>query len=134
SGLVEIHRNQLFADIFTLFDQDTYVNPFSLELLGPHYIALAIEGFVLFFLNIIVEYVQFSCSFITKRSSKMTLSINEDSDEMEERKKAHQNRLSQFDILRVLGVSKSFQSMFGKKIAVDNVSFSIPQGEVSQFV
>lgn len=131
SGLVEIHRNQLFADIFTLFDQDTYINPFSFEMLAPHYITLIIEGFILFTINLIIEYLKFSCNFISKRSPKMTTSVNEDSDVIEERKRTHQTGLSHNDILKVFGVTKSFNSLFGKKIAVDNISFSVPRGEVS---
>lgn len=130
SGLVDIHRNQLFADIFTLFDQNTYVNPFSMEMLGPYYITLAIEGFVLFFINLIFEYFNFS-SYKTKKIIK-SIVLNEDSDVAEERKKVHLNDNSS-DILKIVGVTKAFKSMFGKRIAVDNVSFSVPRGEVRHF-
>ncbi|CAG2114446.1 unnamed protein product [Medioppia subpectinata] len=126
SGLVDIHRNQLFADIFTLFDQDTYVNPFSMQLLGPYYITLAVEGFVLFFANLIFELFSFS-TYKTKTIIK-SIVHNEDSDVAEERKKVHLNDTSS-DILKIVGVTKAFQSMFGKRVAVDNVSFSVPRGE-----
>lgn len=127
SGLVDIHRNQLFADIFTLFDQNTYVNPFSMEMLGSYYITLAVEGVILFFANLIFEYFNFS-SCKTKKIIKSDQQ-NEDSDVAEERRKVHLMD-NNSDILKILGVSKSFQSMLGKRIAVDNVSFSIPRGEV----
>jgi ABC-type multidrug transport system fused ATPase/permease subunit len=127
SGLVDIHRNQLFADIFTLFDQDTYVNPFSMGMLGPYYITLAVEGFILFFANLTFEYFNFS-SCKTKKIIKSNEN-NEDSDVAEERRKVHLMD-NNSDILKILDVSKSFQSMLGKRIAVDNVSFSIPRGEV----
>lgn len=129
SGLVDIHRNQLFADIFKLFDQDTYINPFSSEMLAPHYATLAIEGIVLFLANLIFEYFSFS-SCKNKKVIKSSLTHNEDSDVTEERRKVQQNDTSN-DILKILGVTKAFQSMFGKKIAVDNVSFSVPHGEVN---
>ena len=131
SGLVDIHRNQLFADIFTLFDQNTYVNPFSMEMLGPYYITLAVEGFILFFANLTFEYFSFS-SHKTKKIIKSIVN-NEDSDVAEERKKVHLNDTNS-DILKIVGVTKAFQSMFGKRIAVDNVSFSVPRGEVFKLI
>ena len=128
SGLVDIHRNQLFADIFSLFDQDTYVNPFSMEMLAPYYITLGIEGIILFFANLTFEYFNFS-SHKTKKIIK-SIVHNEDSDVAEERKKVHLSDTNN-DILKIVGVTKAFKSMFGKRIAVDNVSLSIPRGEVS---
>ncbi|XP_054168189.1 phospholipid-transporting ATPase ABCA1-like [Oppia nitens] len=126
SGLVDIHRNQLFADIFKLFDQDTYVNPFSMQMLGPYYITLAVEGIILFIVNLILEYFNFS-SYKTKQIIKSIVN-NEDNDVAEERKKVHLNETNS-DILKIVGLTKVFQSMFGKRIAVDNVSFSVPRGE-----
>ncbi|CAG2123069.1 unnamed protein product, partial [Medioppia subpectinata] len=105
---------------------DTYVNPFSMQLLGPYYITLAVEGFVLFFANLIFELFSFS-TYKTKTIIK-SIVHNEDSDVAEERKKVHLNDTSS-DILKIVGVTKAFQSMFGKRVAVDNVSFSVPRGE-----
>jgi len=58
SGLVDITKNHLLSDMFQLVNQDVYVNPFSMELLLPHYIALAIEGVVLFIINLLIELVR----------------------------------------------------------------------------
>ncbi|KAI1293754.1 Phospholipid-transporting ATPase ABCA1 [Halotydeus destructor] len=55
-------------------------------------------------------------------------STNEDPDVAEERRRVTQES-SRFDVLRVVNVSKVFKSMFGKRIAVDQVSFAIPRGE-----
>jgi hypothetical protein len=98
-----------------------------MEMLGPYYITLAVEGVILFFANLTFEYFNFS-SCKTKKIIKSN-EHNEDSDVAEERRKVHLMDNSS-DILKTLGVSKSFQSMLGKRIAVDNVSFSIPRGEV----
>ena len=172
SGIVDVHRNQLFSDIFSLFDQDIYVNPFKMEMLGKHFIIFAVEGIVLFILNLAIE-----CGLLSKVSSiffngsrsqflmvKSNDSIkSEDSDVAEERRRVsntfglqeYESRSSSAssysnssnsinsqtfnttttstnsDILRVFGVSKLFESIFGYKRAVNNVTFSVPQGEVS---
>ena len=58
SGLVDITKNHLLSEMFQLVNQDVYVNPFSMELLGPHYITLAIEGIILFIVNLIIELIR----------------------------------------------------------------------------
>lgn len=127
SGLVDITRNQLFYEIFTLFDQDVYVSPFSMELLGPHYMTLAIEGAVFFTLNLIIEVCSNWC-LTAKGKVSTSPYINEDNDVAEERRRVTQES-SRFDVLRVVNVSKIFQGMFGKRMAVDHVSFAVPRGE-----
>ena len=55
SGLVDVTKNHLLSEMFLLVGQDVYVNP--LELLGPHYLTLAVEGVLLFVVNLIIELV-----------------------------------------------------------------------------
>lgn len=129
SGLVEVHKNQLFADIFTLFDQDVYVNPFTMEMLGPHFSALAFEGLLFFMINLLFEYFSYNSWIQPKIPPPPT--EPEDSDVADERRRVHQKEFSRYDVLQVVEVSKSFQSIFGQKTAVDQVSFSVPRGEVS---
>uniref|UniRef100_T1KYU1 ABC transporter domain-containing protein n=1 Tax=Tetranychus urticae TaxID=32264 RepID=T1KYU1_TETUR len=180
SGLVDVTKNQLFAEIYTLFGQDAYVNPFSMQMLGKHYIYLASEGAILFFLNLFIEIIANSSFFHWIRSSKSPISssstslssasstssssvsassstsnprttttttttitssttsssstingqyANEDCDVIEECRRVTQTDGSLFDILRVIEVTKVFKSMFGKRVAVNNVSFGVPRGE-----
>ena len=58
SGLVDITKNHLLSEMFLLVNQDVYVNPFSMDLLAPHYITLAIEGVILFIVNLLVELIR----------------------------------------------------------------------------
>lgn len=81
SGIVDVHRNQLFADIFVLFDQDTYVNPFSYEMLGKHFTIFAVQGIVFFIINLAIE-----CDLISKINSlfKSKKLFNHDLDPQDE--------------------------------------------------
>lgn len=128
SGLVDITRNQLFSEIYTLFDQDVYVSPFSMDLLGPHYITLASEGVIFFLLNLIIELTA-NWSFRCGTDKTQEPAQGEDSDVSEERRRVIQDQSSRFDVMRVINVSKVFQSMFGKRTAVDHISFAVPRGE-----
>lgn len=128
SGLVDTTRNQLFSEIYALFEQDVYVSPFSMKLLGSHYITLAIEGAVLFLVHLIMELIGHWRVSCTKPAENMPIP-NEDTDVAEERLRVTQESTSRFDIMRVINVSKVMKTLFGKKTTVDRVSFAVPRGE-----
>ena len=127
SGLTDITRNQLFTEIYSLFDHDVYVSPFSMDLLGPHYVTLTVEGFLFFFLHLVIEFASTWRISWTRRVSN-TVIPNEDSDVADERNRVAQES-SRFDIMRVINVSKTVQGMAGKKVAVDRISFAVARGE-----
>lgn len=69
SGLVDVTKNHLLSEMFLLVGQDAYVNP--LELLGPHYITLAVEGVLLFIVNLIVELIRNGDLWFIDRCNKI---------------------------------------------------------------
>jgi ABC-type multidrug transport system ATPase subunit len=127
SGLTDVTRNQLFTEIYTLFDHDVYVSPFSMDLLGKHYIILTVEGFVFFILHLIIEFVS-TWRISWTRSVTNSVIPHEDSDVADERTRVTQES-SRFDIMRVINVSKIVKSMAGTKAAVDRISFAVTRGE-----
>ena len=127
SGLTDITRNQLFAEIYTLFDHDVYVSPFSMELLGVHYITLASEGLLFFLLHLLVELAS-TWRLTWNRQAVAEVIPDEDGDVADERNRVTQES-SRFDIMRVMNVCKEVQSLAGNKMAVDRVSFGVARGE-----
>ena len=127
SGLTDITRNQLFSEIYSLFDHDVYISPFSMELLGNHYITLAVEGCIFFLIHLLIELVS-AWRISWTRSATSAVIPDEDSDVAEERNRVTQES-SRFDIMRVINVSKIVKGMFGKKAAVDRISFAVARGE-----
>lgn len=71
SGLVDVTKNHLLSEMFQLVGQDVYVNPFSMELLVPHYITLGVEGVLLFIVNLLIELVRNGDLWFMNRYSKM---------------------------------------------------------------
>jgi ABC-type multidrug transport system ATPase subunit len=128
SGLVDITRNQLFSEIYSLFDHDVYVSPFSMNLLGTHYITLAIEGFVFFFIHLMIELVSSWRTGCSSRPASNSPVPEEDADVAEERNRVTEDS-SRFDVMRVANVSKVVKGIFGKKTAVDRISFAVARGE-----
>ena len=56
SGLIEITKNQLFADAYAVFGvNDVYKNPFSLDMLGQKYLSLIVTGIIFFLVVAIME-------------------------------------------------------------------------------
>lgn len=121
SGLVDITKNHLLSDMFQLVNQDVYVNPFSFDLLASHYITLAVEGIVLFIINLFIELVRngdlwFISKYCTSKvdtnellnaldseeenryaiyeNGKVNLAFEEDQDVFEERKRIITNELA----------------------------------------
>ncbi|XP_076323090.1 uncharacterized protein LOC143232010 isoform X1 [Tachypleus tridentatus] len=130
-GLVDLAKNHIQAEIFAMFGQDTYISPFSMELLGYHYIILAFEGLVFFILNLLLELRFFNCMkslFRFQHSKPRDPPLTEDNDVAEERKRV-MSEASKHDILKLVSLSKEFKSIAGRNVAVDNVSLAIPKGE-----
>lgn len=120
SGLVDVTKNHLLSEMFLLVGQDVYVNP--LELLGPHYLTLAVEGVLLFIINLIIElirngdlyHLRFLCNktnspellspldpedgyasiYEPANGGKVNLAFEEDADVFEERKRIITNELA----------------------------------------
>lgn len=55
NAMVLLSENQLKADVYATFGVDTYVNPFSFDMLGWHWVALGGCGLVLIIINFIYE-------------------------------------------------------------------------------
>jgi hypothetical protein len=56
SGLIEITKNQLFADAYAVFGvNNIYKNPFGFDMLGPKYLSLIVMGILFFIMVAIME-------------------------------------------------------------------------------
>lgn len=56
-GMVDLARNEIMAEIFQQFgDENAYESPFSFNVIGWNYLALALEGLVLIAANIVLDY------------------------------------------------------------------------------
>lgn len=129
-GIIEAGKNYIQAQIFSHFGDDTYVNPFSIDVMGLHLIVLAVEGVVFFVLNIFLEHLpQFMIWVERKRNKFPTDILVEDADVQQERMKI-QGKESEGDLMRLDRLYKVYQGVQGKTVAVDRVCLSISRGEV----
>ncbi|KAL5018720.1 hypothetical protein ScPMuIL_004442 [Solemya velum] len=126
-GLIIIASNQLQTMVLERFNTDVYKNPFSFEMLAWHFVALAIEGVVFFFILLIIEY-RSSCA---KRDVYKPSMEDDDKEDEEVRNERHrvQSGFTQNDAVVVRDLSKVFKRGQREFLAVDHINFGVSKGE-----
>ncbi|XP_019618294.1 PREDICTED: ATP-binding cassette sub-family A member 1-like [Branchiostoma belcheri] len=125
-GLMDMARNQLYADAFSRFGENTFKNPFDWDLVGRNLFSMVIQGILFFTFTLLVEY-RF---FIKPRKVKSNAPALEDEDEdvAEERERVSRGE-TQGDLLVLDELTKVYQSRGRKNRAVDRISVAVPAGE-----
>ncbi|XP_022102575.1 uncharacterized protein LOC110985686 [Acanthaster planci] len=128
AGLIDLLYNQSQADIYSTFGLDTYADPFSFELLGWKFVALAIESAVAFIFLLVVER---TCRWQCKDCKTETPDHHgvEDGDVNVERRRVLSGD-TKTDLVCVKNLTKVYQS-FGNSslVAVDDLCVGIPGGQ-----
>ncbi|XP_067204074.1 uncharacterized protein ldd isoform X2 [Linepithema humile] len=123
-ALVEISKNDITSELLQRFHMDTYKSPLGWDLLGLHYVILAIIGAVLFALNLLIE-----CRVLPElRSQKVNYEIvQEDEDVARERLRVESGMAD--DTLKTIKLRKEYKSVYGTNVAVQNLSFGVQEGK-----
>ncbi|XP_019697173.1 ATP-binding cassette sub-family A member 13 isoform X1 [Harpegnathos saltator] len=123
-ALVEIARNDITAELLQRFHMDTYQSPLGWSLLGVHYVFLLVIGGILFVLNLVIE-----CRvFPDVRKQKVSYEVvHEDEDVARERLRVEAGMVD--DTLKTLKLRKEYRSVYGKNVAVQNLSFGVQAGK-----
>ncbi|XP_076284763.1 lipid droplet defective isoform X2 [Lasioglossum baleicum] len=123
-ALVQISRNDITASLLEKFNMDTYQSPLGWDLLGLHFVFLAIVGTILFSLNLMIE-----CRVLptwNRRASPHTI-VEEDDDVSKERMRV-ESGMSE-DILQAVKLRKEYTSVYGTNVAVQNLSIGVQAGK-----
>ncbi|XP_035829835.1 uncharacterized protein LOC101860234 [Aplysia californica] len=124
-GLMDMVSSMFFYKLFLRFEADRYTSPFSLEVIGWHLIALAIQGAVFFIAAMVIDAITSpALSLNDKLLSKYEM---DDADVARERERVLHG--SNNDVLVVDSLSKVYRRGFKKFLAVNNISFGVPEGE-----
>ncbi|RLU15876.1 hypothetical protein DMN91_011632 [Ooceraea biroi] len=123
-ALVEISRNDITSELLGRFHMDTYQSPFSWDLLGLHYVFLAVIGAILFTLNLMIE-----CRVLPDlRKQNVTYeALEEDDDVVKERLRIETGMVD--DTLKTVKLRKEYRSVYGTNVAVQNLSFGVQSGK-----
>lgn len=122
-ALVEISKNDITSELLQRFHMDTYKSPLGWDLLGIHYVFLAIIGVVLFALNLAIE-----CRILPDlRKQKASYEVvQEDNDVARERLRVEAGMAD--DTLKTVKLRKEYRSVYGTNVAVQNLSFGVQAG------
>ncbi|XP_035980943.1 retinal-specific phospholipid-transporting ATPase ABCA4 isoform X2 [Fundulus heteroclitus] len=123
-GLIDMAMNQAVTDIYARFGEDYSPDPFHWDFIGKNLFYMAVEGFVYFILNILLQYRFFLDHWIPD-GPKPHLS-EEDKDVAEERERIHRG-VNTYDILRIKDLSKTYRGTIIP--AVDRICVGVSPGE-----
>ncbi|XP_066547830.1 retinal-specific phospholipid-transporting ATPase ABCA4 isoform X2 [Amia ocellicauda] len=123
-GLIDLALNQAVTDVYARFGEDHSLDPFSWDFVGKNIFFMAVEGFVYFTLNILIQYRFFLNHWISE--SKRPAITDEDEDVAEERERIYKGG-SKNDILKIKDLSKTY--MGRSRPAVDRICVGVPPGE-----
>ncbi|XP_028282913.1 retinal-specific ATP-binding cassette transporter-like [Parambassis ranga] len=123
-GLIDMAMNQAVTDVYARFGEEYTVDPFRWDFVGKNIAFMAVEGFVYFILNLLIQYRFFLDHWLS--DSKQTSMQDEDDDVAAERKRIYEGG-SNTDILYIKDLCKTYVGR--KRAAVDRICVGVPAGE-----
>uniref|UniRef100_A0A3Q3FI08 P-type phospholipid transporter n=1 Tax=Labrus bergylta TaxID=56723 RepID=A0A3Q3FI08_9LABR len=116
-GLIDMAMNQAVTDVYARFGEEFTQDPFRWDFVGKNIAFMAVEGFVYFILNLLIQY-----RFFIDHCQKQ----DEDVDVAAERRRINEGG-SNTDILQIRDLSKTYVGR--KRAAVDQICVGVPAGE-----
>uniref|UniRef100_A0A3Q3D2R3 ATP binding cassette subfamily A member 4 n=1 Tax=Hippocampus comes TaxID=109280 RepID=A0A3Q3D2R3_HIPCM len=116
-GLIDMAMNQAVTDVYARFGEEHSNNPFRWDFVGRNVCFMAVEGFIYFALNLLIQY-RF---FLDHRPA-----TDEDDDVACERRRIYEGG-SKSDILHIQDLTKTYVGR--KRAAVDGICVGVPAGE-----
>ncbi|XP_027128169.1 retinal-specific ATP-binding cassette transporter [Larimichthys crocea] len=123
-GLIDMAMNQAVTDVYARFGEEYTKDPFRWDFLGKNVTFMAVEGFVYFIFNLLIQYRFFLDLWLS--DNKKTSVQDEDDDVAAERLRIYEGG-SKTDILQIRDLSKTYVSR--KRAAVDRICVGVPAGE-----
>ncbi|XP_069013979.1 retinal-specific phospholipid-transporting ATPase ABCA4-like [Embiotoca jacksoni] len=123
-GLIDMAMNQAVTDVYARFGEEHVADPFRWDFVGKNIAFMAVEGFVYFILNLLIQYRFFLDHWLS--DYRQTLIQDDDDDVAAERRRIYDGG-SKTDILQIRDLSKTYVGR--KRAAVDRICVGVPAGE-----
>ncbi|KAM4869967.1 glucosylceramide transporter ABCA12 isoform X1 [Urocitellus parryii] len=130
-GLIELSQQQSVLDFLKAYGVQYPSETFEMNKLGAMFVALVSQGTMFFLLRLLInEWLikKFRLFFRKFSSSPVAETIDEDEDVRAERLRV-ENGAAEFDLVQLHRLTKTYQLIHKKIIAVNNISIGIPAGE-----
>nr|XP_046264870.1 retinal-specific phospholipid-transporting ATPase ABCA4-like [Scatophagus argus]XP_046264871.1 retinal-specific phospholipid-transporting ATPase ABCA4-like [Scatophagus argus] len=123
-GLIDMAMNQAVTDVYARFGEEYTKDPFRWDFVGKNVAFMAVEGFVFFILNLLIQYRFFLDHWFSDH--KQTSTEDEDDDVAAERQRIYEGG-SKTEVLQIRDLSKTYVGR--KRAAVDRICVGVPAGE-----
>ncbi|XP_006867848.1 PREDICTED: ATP-binding cassette sub-family A member 12 [Chrysochloris asiatica] len=130
-GLIELSQQQSVLDFLKAYGVEYPSETFEMNKLGAMFVALVCQGTMFFFLRLLINeglIKKFRLFFRKFSSSPIVETIDEDEDVRAERLRV-ENGTAECDLVQLHRLTKTYQLIHKKIIAVNNISIGIPAGE-----
>uniref|UniRef100_A0A7N8Y7E8 P-type phospholipid transporter n=1 Tax=Mastacembelus armatus TaxID=205130 RepID=A0A7N8Y7E8_9TELE len=124
-GLIDMAMNQAVTDVYARFGEEYRADPFQWDFVGKNIAFMAVEGFVYFILNLLIQY-RFFLDHWYGTYYKQTPIQDEDDDVAAERQRIYDGG-SKTEILHIRDLTKTYVGR--KRAAVDRICVGVPAGE-----
>ncbi|XP_077011154.1 glucosylceramide transporter ABCA12 isoform X2 [Tamandua tetradactyla] len=130
-GLIELSQQQSVLDFLKAYGVEFPSETFEMNKLGAMFVALVSQGTMFFCLRLLInEWLikKLRLFFRKFNSSPVMETVDEDEDVQAERLRV-ENGAAEFDLVQLHSLTKTYQLIHKKIIAVNNISLGIPAGE-----
>ncbi|XP_034354476.1 glucosylceramide transporter ABCA12 [Arvicanthis niloticus] len=130
-GLIELSQQQAVLDFLKAYGVDYPSETFEMDKLGAMFVALVSQGTMFFLLRLLInEWLikKLRLFFRKFTSSPIMETVDEDEDVRAERLRV-ESGAAEFDLVQLHHLTKTYQLIHKKIIAVNNISLGIPAGE-----
>nr|XP_012612232.2 ATP-binding cassette sub-family A member 12 [Microcebus murinus] len=130
-GLIELSQQQSVLDFLKAYGVEYPSETFEMNKLGAMFVALVSQGTMFFLLRLLINesLIKKIRLFLRKfNSSPVVETIDEDEDVRAERLRV-ESGAAEFDLVQLYRLTKTYQLIHKKIIAVNNISLGIPAGE-----
>ncbi|XP_030643482.1 ATP-binding cassette sub-family A member 12 [Chanos chanos] len=131
NGLMELSRVDLQVQMLSAYGVDAYKDPFTMDVLGPMFLSLLVQGTFFFTLRLLLNkwlIQRVRRLFCFKRAAEKTHSRYEDEDVVAERERVDGGAASS-DLLQIQQLTKVYRHLNKRVHAVKRLSVGIPAGE-----
>ncbi|XP_064626259.1 phospholipid-transporting ATPase ABCA1-like isoform X3 [Lineus longissimus] len=125
-GLIDLSKNQLFADTLASFGENTFKDPFSWDICGRNLLAMFCEGIFFFALALLIEY-NFFCK-PRKIQARQQPTADQDDDVLHEKERVLSGA-AKGDTLLLENLTKVYKTQNGYYTAVDHLTIGVPKGQ-----
>ncbi|KAK7816239.1 hypothetical protein U0070_022178 [Myodes glareolus] len=130
-GLIELSQQQAVLDFLKAYGVEYPSETFEMDKLGAMFVALVSQGTMFFLLRLLInEWLIKKLRLFFRKfvSSPIMETVDEDEDVQAERLRV-ESGAAEFDLVQLHRLTKTYQLIHKKIIAVNNISLGIPAGE-----